>query len=323
MRRGLAVASLLLAPLLAGCLTSAEAGLTAKDAAARTLDRARQWQRDAELYGLGGFELRNQSLPGQGPFGFLIARDPGPVDGRAPVWFVGYGSRGANASLVLLVYANGTILALDEDDDLDEDAVPLRNWEVDSPQVIEVLRGHADVGPLLQAPDASTGLFLQMPESAVSDPIWNFFAHAGSLGKVAQGAVGARAGDVVAALVENVSGDVSFEAPPPVTYQFEGSVTTAEPEAAHPFEVARGHSQVTYEFRAGGALATDGGTFEIRDPEGEAVVEEGFTYMAQHSGSENARRTGAYAAVVTYEGRVPALPAGVQETSYRMTIIVS
>lgn len=325
--RALAAIVLIVASAFAGCV-GGDGGLTAKEAASRGLERARQWHPDAALVGLAGFEVRNATLLDGGPFGFPLVAAAGALDGRAPGWFLGYVSPGAGGSLGLAVFANGTILAT-EDEDAGE-ARPVRAWEVDSPRVFEVLAGHPEVAPLLAAPDASAGLFLVTPESNLSDPLWNFFLHAGTAGKAAQGAVGARAGDVIAVLVQNLTGTGAFQGdfPGPRTYSFDGTVDPRQPEAVHAFDVLAGHTGLTLTFSAQGRLPTDGADYAILDPAGAEVAAErspgagfGFTFSTS---SYQLGEPGTYSLVVRYLSEVPEVPVpSAQQTAYGAELYVA
>lgn len=325
--RPLAAALAVLALVLAGCVGGGE-GMTAKDAAARGLDRARQWQPDAEMTGLAGFELRNASLARGGPFGFGIVSHDGPLDGRAPAWFLGYASRGAIARLGLVVFSNGTILA-NEGVEAGTD-VAVRSWEVDSPRVLEVLSSHAELGPIVRAADASAGLFLVTPESNVSDPLWNFFVHAGSLGKAAQGAVGARAGDLLAVRIENLTDDgFGRTFPEPRTYQASGEVSPSEPEALEPFAVLAGHSQLSLTLSLSGRLPTDGGEFAVLDPAGAEVEAESMDRSGDGpfvfaTGTYRLGEPGTYTLAIRYVSQAPAVPVpGPQQTDYDADLFVN
>lgn len=175
-----ALALLLLLPLLAGCTGSPLGGgeLTAKEAASRGADRARQWQADAVLAAVWTLEAPAGSPLFRGEADFSAALPPVPDrsigDGRTAVWWLQYRSPSTNSSLDVAVAANGTVLA-DDAKDSPRDAA-LQGWEVDSPRAIEVAMQNATFAQAVRAPGAGLTYALGGGSPDSTDPHWFLMA---------------------------------------------------------------------------------------------------------------------------------------------------
>lgn len=321
MRSAAALALVLLLPLVAGCIGGAE-GLTAKEAAARAEERAREWQADAQLIGLGGFETANATMLQGSPFAGAPDADVG--DGRAAAWGVAYRSAAANQSLVVIAFANGTILADDAQPWDSNEAGRVQRWDVDSPRAGEVARGHPEVAEVLRQDDASFGLALASPNN-VSDPVWQFFAVSGAAAKMAQGTINARTGELLQVNVQNVTwgrDGMSFESPDwaqPRQYEFSGRVTPGEPQAIETFEVLEAHQAIEFQFNAQGRLPSDRAAWRLLGPDGEELGSTGgfFGNPFFDAGTFETTGPGTYTLEVTYEGDVPGLPVPLQGTEWQ------
>lgn len=316
----------LLAAALAGCTGTGQegTGITAKEAASRAEARAREWSGDAALMHLGAWETRNASALVQQDVGFALPPDSNVGDGRALVWFTRFSSAQANHTLRLIVFANGTILADEEDEGSDGQAV--QRWEVDSPRVVELARGAESVRSILDSPDGEIAVFLGGADNEASDPLWGFLAFSQSAGLLAQGAVGARSGDLLTVRTVNVSEELPGGIPgsggrPPEEYQFDGTVSPEEPEALHEFEVEAGRTVLQVYFqddpRLAGANYAD---FAVLDPEGNELPHapgDDSTYFPSLLGT--------YAVRVTWETRGPETPVSLgplSEVPYELTVTV-
>jgi len=326
LRSGAVLVLALLVAALAGCTGTGQegTGITAKEAAARAEARARDWNGDAALMHLGAWETRNSSALVQQDVGFGLPPDSNVGDGRALVWFTRFSSAQANHTLRLIVFANGTILADEEDGPSDDQAV--QRWEIDSPRVVELARGAESVRSILDSPDGEIAVFLGGADNAASDPLWGFLAFSQSVGLLAQGAVGARSGDLLTVRTVNVSEALPGGFPggsgrPPEEYEFEGTVAPEEPEVLHEFDVEAGRTVLQVYFRDDpnlpGAFAA---SFAILDPAGNELPHapgDDSTYFPS--------RVGTYTAKVTWETRGPPTPVSLgplSEVSYELTVTV-
>lgn len=320
MRSAAALALVLLLPLVAGCIGGGE-GFTAKEARDRAQTRAREWQADAEFIGLGGFETANTTMLQGGLFAGGPDADVG--DGRAAAWAVAYRSVAANQSLVVLAFANGTLLADDAQLWDGSASGQVLRWDVDSPRATEVARSHPDVAALLEQDDAGFGLALASPND-VSDPIWQFFAASGQAGRMAQGTINARTGELLQVSVQNMtwSDGPNFEPPEWAEarqYEFSGRVTPGEPEAIETFEVLEAHQVIEFQFNAQGRLPSDRAAWRLLGPDGEELGSTGgfFGNPFFDAGTFETAGPGTYTLEVTYEGDVPGLPVPVQGTEWQ------
>lgn len=357
--KALAVVALL-AVALSGCISASDVGLTAKEAAAKALPKAQAWHADAVLVGLGTFESRELGNRTEGygtaPFNATVLSDPQPGDGRSRAWGLAYWSAGANRSLAVVVYGNGSVLSDETKDHSDQQPVSL--WEVDSPRAMDIAKTEANFSAVVQDPRAEVAMGMGMGDRgqgggfAAGDPVWGIMAFVRGARSFAGVVVDARTGEHLAmpmgpwfggdfgdlgagsgygsGCCGGMGGSTGANATSPRHYSFQGTVDpTNAPTAEHPFEVGPGHRTIEAQFRFQGALPTDGASLTVLDPEGneiEAPGSQGAVPGGSGNGSADvtyaADGPGTYTAVVAYTTSTPvALPAGAQ-TSYTLGITV-
>lgn len=168
-------ALLLCAALLtAGCIGTVEAG-TAKEHRSTADERADRFAGpDAELISVTGFET-NVTDEGW----YADERDDpedaakGPADdtigdGEAPAWVYTYQT--SNLTYQVTVAQNGTVIANETEDDVDEDAVPIGEWEVTSDEAADIV---ADNNDGWTTSEDGFGVYALARENETTDPIWN------------------------------------------------------------------------------------------------------------------------------------------------------
>lgn len=168
-------ALLLCAALLtAGCIGTVEAG-TAKEHRSTADERAERFAGpDAELISVAGFET-NVTDEGY----YQDERDDpedaakGPADdtigdGEAPAWVYTYQT--SNLTYRVTVAQNGTVIANETEDDVDEDAVPIGEWEVTSDEAADIV---ADNNDSWTTSEDGFGFYALARENEATDPIWN------------------------------------------------------------------------------------------------------------------------------------------------------
>lgn len=142
--RPLLMLGLLVAVAFAGCLGGGDT-MTAKDGLDKATDTAKAWTDGPGLVGVMSVEpFKRMFEAGEGEV--LVHLDGSQGDGRAPAWVYLY--QGVDR-LVFVVNAAGLgILAegwMSEDDwGLDEDAVVIEGWKIDSDEAADALADHPD-----------------------------------------------------------------------------------------------------------------------------------------------------------------------------------
>ncbi|HEV8360222.1 MAG TPA: hypothetical protein VGR28_07205, partial [Candidatus Thermoplasmatota archaeon] len=265
MHRALAcgLAGVLLSALIAGCTAPPSAdGLTAKEAQTRGQPRAQAWKLDARLAGLAAIEAREGSaLPqgwiasGRGPAAGLAVPAPDrALDGRAGEWYLHYTSPTTNATLEVLVAANGTVASVEVQrgrSGLEEG--DLVQWAVDSVAAFDAALGDGNFSAAARAADGGVAYALA-PRGGegrnAADPFWIVTAASVQAGTGAWVFVNARTGERLPVSLPFSGFNASSAPPPPGSHpppqnlSWNGTLTAAEPLDEFPFQVALGHRDI-------------------------------------------------------------------------------
>jgi hypothetical protein len=235
--------------ITAGCIGTV--GATAKDTREPANQHAAQeLGGSAELVEINAFEATGDD-DSTNPYSEddvdLTDEDIG--DGSPPAWVYEYQTD--NRSTTIVVAENGTVLANEtEDEPEDEDAVPIRDWDVDS---MEAAEAAADASEDWEVSGDGFAFYNLERDNESSSPVWSLGRiHADNQVVVAR--VDADSGEVLE--VQTLDGDfggdfdigpifgdgngTETEQPPEREGgTFTGSLSAAEPTAEHDFEIVQ------------------------------------------------------------------------------------
>lgn len=286
-------ALLLCAALLtAGCIGTVEAG-TAKEHRSTADERAERFAGpDAELISVAGFET-NVTDEGY----YADERDDpedaakGPSDdtigdGEAPAWVYTYQT--SNMTYRVTVADNGTVIANETEDDVDEDAVPIGEWEVTSEEAADIV---ADNNDGWTTSEDGFGFYALARENETSDPIWTLGQFLPDDGFVVA-RVNASTGEYLGTYSMDFDVDFDFdfdydydgaygsgydyeygeasESPPQEGGGFSGTLTATEPTDEESFEVDHeDHPELVARLSLDGQSAASEVEATIETPDGE------------------------------------------------------
>lgn len=253
---------------------------TAQDLQDTAEQRAKGWDEEARLVGVGASEHashgpRNFSDPG------AQATDEAIGDGEPPAW--GYTYRAGNRTLRVTVAANGTILDTTETDA--SEAAWITGWRVSAREAIETVRDHDDSW---EAIDARWAFYALHQHEPGRDPVWILGVGGDQRFRIA--AVNATTGAYLGSYTpgghgwfglygawgawtawswsgswggpsdgENASEDDRDETPPTEAGEIEGRLTVTDSEEGHRFAIDHeGHDRLRLQL-------------ELEDPEAGAV----------------------------------------------------
>lgn len=247
--RALLVAAIL---LTVGCIGAVAEGTPAMEHRDTADERAQEIDAEGELLSVNAFETNQtpEDVPQnpQGPSPADVVHDDRIGDGGPPAWVYEY--RLDNATLDVIVSDDGTVLHEERDDDVEEDAVPLGDWEVTSVEAVDIVQDNNASWTISEEGMAFYHLSREDDEETeeVGDPIWRMGRVSMDSGLMVA-SVNAMTGEFLGAESVDFGGTIpSFSfgsggsgdgdgSPPQEGNTFSGTVGIVEDTSEHSFEI--------------------------------------------------------------------------------------
>ncbi len=163
-----------LALTLSGCTASAFPQSTAEEVKPSADQHAASWASDARLVAIAGIEGSWSGQYGDYGFGFDGHEDRAvsdtKTDGRSELWVFRYISLTKQMTYNVVVDANGKLLG-SEEDEIEDDDVPLGSYSVESDEAVRIAMDHSQ--ELAESQSRSNhGSVSVLGQDADSGPIW-------------------------------------------------------------------------------------------------------------------------------------------------------
>lgn len=242
--------------IAAGCIGAVAQGTPAMEHRTTADEQAYATSENAELVGVHGAEANatwNDRDDMQEWTGNVSIHSDRIGDGAAALWVYEY--RTSNATIEVLVNEEGEVVRTDRDDDVDEDAQAVEDWEVSSIEAVEIVQDHDDNWTI---DDDGMAFYNLEHEDEAGDPVWSmveFHDETGVIWARVNAATGAflDAGTFTSDFGSGWSGvgswgdgaeDGGSEEPYQEGGSFSDSVSAADDTNEHTFELDHDHPEL-------------------------------------------------------------------------------